>query len=99
MGARAGAAIVAVGNELLSGKVADTNSPHLIGELRALGFPLLETRTIPDDIDRIAETFREVSPLYEVVFSSGGVGPTHDDMTFTGLARAFDVPLMRNAEL
>lgn len=99
MSARAGAAIVAVGNELLSGKVADTNSPHLIHELRDLGFPLLETRTIPDDLDRIADTFREVSPAFEVVFSSGGVGPTHDDITFLGLARAFGVPVVRNAEL
>jgi molybdenum cofactor synthesis domain-containing protein len=96
---RAGAAIVAVGNELLSGKVADTNTPLLIRELRELGLPVLETRTIPDDLDRIADTFREVSAAYEVVFSSGGVGPTHDDITFLGLARAFGVPVVRNAEL
>jgi molybdenum cofactor synthesis domain-containing protein len=96
---RAGAAIIAVGNELLSGKVADTNTPFLIGELRELGLPVFETRTIPDEIDRIAETFREVSAAFEVVFSSGGVGPTHDDLTFPGLARAFGVPLARDPDL
>ena len=95
----AGAAIVAVGNELLSGKVADTNTPLLVRELRELGMPLLETRTIPDDVDYIGATFREVSARYEVVFSSGGVGPTHDDVTFLGLARGFGVPLVRNADL
>jgi molybdenum cofactor synthesis domain-containing protein len=99
MSVRAGAAIVAIGNELLSGKVADTNSPFVVQELRELGLPLLEMRTIPDDLDRIAGTFREVSSAFEVVLSSGGVGPTHDDITFEGLARAFDRPLVRDPEL
>ncbi len=94
-----GAAIVAIGNELLSGKVADTNTPLAISELRALGMPVLEARTIPDDADRIAETFRDVSPRYEVVLSSGGVGPTHDDVTLPGIAAAFGVPLARNEDL
>lgn len=93
------AAIVAVGNELLSGKVADTNTPFLIGELRELGFPVAELRTIPDDIDRIAATFAEVAPRFEAVFSSGGVGPTHDDLTLPGIARAFGLGLVRNEDL
>ncbi len=50
-------------------------------------------------MDTIGEAFREVSPRFEVVFSSGGVGPTHDDVTLAGLARAFGVPLVRNARL
>lgn len=95
----AGAAIVAIGNELLSGKVVDANTPLLIQDLRELGMPVLETRTIPDDLERIASTFADVSPRFEVIFSSGGVGPTHDDITFQGLAAAFGVPLVRNAEL
>lgn len=95
----AGAAIVAIGNELLSGKVQDTNVAFLVRELRELGLPLLEVRWIPDIVETIAATFREVSPRVEVVFSSGGVGPTHDDMTLAGLARAFDVPLRRDPEL
>jgi molybdenum cofactor synthesis domain-containing protein len=99
MASRDGAAIVAVGNELLSGKVADTNTPLVIAELRALGMPVLETRTIPDDVEWIARTFRELSEGFEVVFSSGGVGPTHDDVTVPGIAAAFNLPLARNAEL
>src|SRR5947209_1998367 len=83
MSARAGAAIIAVGNELLSGKVADTNSPHLIRELRELGFPLLETRTISDDVDRIAETFRAVAPLFEVVFTMQGEGEIAETLAET----------------
>jgi molybdenum cofactor synthesis domain-containing protein len=94
-----GAAIVAVGNELLSGKVTDANVPFLTQELRELGLPLLEARWIPDDVETIAATFRELAPRFEVVFSSGGVGPTHDDVTFAGLARAFDVPLVRHPDL
>jgi molybdenum cofactor synthesis domain-containing protein len=94
-----GAAIVAVGNELLSGKVTDANVPFLIRELRELGLPLLEARWIPDDVETIAATFRDLAARFEVVFSSGGVGPTHDDVTFEGLARAFGVPLARHPDL
>ncbi|HVY62200.1 MAG TPA: molybdopterin-binding protein, partial [Planctomycetota bacterium] len=61
--------------------------------------PLLEARWIPDEVETIAATFRELSARFEVVFSSGGVGPTHDDVTFAGLARAFGVPLVRHPEL
>src|SRR5437016_5661940 len=96
---RAGAAIVAIGNELLSAKVEDLNVPFLTKELRDLGLPLLEVRWIPDDVEWIAATFREVSPRFEVVFSSGGVGPTHDDVTIAGIARAFGVGLTRNQDL
>ncbi len=99
MTAHPGAAIVAVGNELLSGKVLDQNVPFLVKELRELGLPLLEARWIPDELEAIAGTFRELSARAEVVFSSGGVGPTHDDVTFEGIARAFGVPLVRHPEL
>jgi molybdenum cofactor synthesis domain-containing protein len=94
-----GAAIVAIGNELLSGKIADTNTPFLLRELRDLGLPVREVRTIADDIETIGATFREVAPRFEVVLSSGGVGPTHDDVTLVGLARAFGVPVVRDPEL
>jgi FAD synthetase len=90
---------VAIGNELLSGKVTDTNVPFLTQELRELGLPLLEVRWIPDDIETIGATVREMSARYEVVFTSGGVGPTHDDMTLVGIARAFGVGTVRNAEM
>src|SRR3954469_22164976 len=96
---RAAAALVAIGNELLSGKVSDTNAPLAIQELRDLGLPLLEIRTIPDDVETIAATFRDLSPRFEVVLSSGGVGPTHDDVTFEGIARALGVSLVRQPDL
>jgi molybdenum cofactor synthesis domain-containing protein len=93
------AAIIAVGDELLSGKVCDTNVALLTEELRALGTPLREVRIIADDLETIARTFRDVCPRFDHVFSSGGVGPTHDDLTLPGLAQAFGESLVRNARL
>jgi len=93
------AGIVVIGNEILSGKVTDTNSPFLARELRALGVTLLRITTIPDDIDVIASTVRWFSERFEVVFTSGGVGPTHDDVTMEGVARAFGRRVIRHPEL
>lgn len=87
------AGIVVIGNEILSGKVVDTNSPYLCRELRALGVDVERILTIPDDIDVIAHEVRTMSEAYDFVFTSGGVGPTHDDLTMDGVARAFGLPL------
>ncbi|MHC4391793.1 MAG: competence/damage-inducible protein A [Planctomycetota bacterium] len=95
----AGAALLEIGNELLSGKITDTNGPYLIGTLRECGYPLHELRIISDSIDEIAEHVRALSDRYEAVFTSGGVGPTHDDMTLPGIAKAFDESLTRNPTL
>src|SRR5215475_12532799 len=81
------AGIIVIGNEILSGKVIDTNAPFLSRELRALGVELRRILTIPDDLDDIAAAVREFVPRYDVVFTSGGVGPTHDDDTIEGIAR------------
>lgn len=94
-----GAALVEIGNELLSGKVQDTNGPYLIRELAAVGGRLRELRIIADDREEIARTVRELSDRYEAVLTSGGVGPTHDDVTLAGIAAAFGEQLARNAEL
>ena len=93
------AGIVVIGNEILSGKVADTNSPYLAGELRALGVELRRITTIPDELDVIAATVREFHETYDVVFTSGGVGPTHDDVTIEGVARGLGRAVVRHPEL
>ena len=90
------AGIIIIGNEILSGKVTDTNAPFLTRELRALGVDLKRILTIPDELDEIAEAVREFGPRYDVVFTSGGVGPTHDDVTMEGIARGLGRPLIRH---
>ena len=87
------AGILVIGNEILSGKVADTNSPYLCRELRDLGVDLERIITIPDDVEVIAQHVRVLSRAYDFVFTSGGIGPTHDDMTIAGVAAAFDRPI------
>jgi molybdenum cofactor synthesis domain-containing protein len=93
------AGIVVIGNEILSGKVTDTNSPFLARELRKLGVTLLRITTIPDDVDVIAATVKCFAERFEIVFTSGGVGPTHDDVTMEGVARAFGRKVIRHPEL
>jgi molybdenum cofactor synthesis domain-containing protein len=81
--------ILIIGNEILSGKVADTNSTYLCRGLRALGVDVERIVTIPDAVDVIAEEVRRLSAAYDLVFTSGGIGPTHDDLTIDGIAKAF----------
>jgi molybdenum cofactor synthesis domain-containing protein len=83
------AGIIIIGNEVLSGKVTDTNSPYLCRELRGLGVDVERILTIPDVIDVIAAEVRAMSAAYDFVFTSGGIGPTHDDLTMDGVAKAF----------
>jgi molybdenum cofactor synthesis domain-containing protein len=82
-----------IGNEIRSGKVVDTNSPYLCRELRALGVDVERIITIPDVIDVIAEHVRMMSAAFDFVLTSGGIGPTHDDLTIDGVAAAFGRPL------
>jgi FAD synthetase len=81
--------ILIIGNEILSGKIADTNSTYLCRELRSLGVEVERVVTIRDDVDTIAEEVRKLSAAYDFVFTSGGIGPTHDDVTIDGIAKAF----------
>jgi molybdenum cofactor synthesis domain-containing protein len=83
------AGIIVIGNEVLSGKVTDLNSPYLCRELRGLGVDVERILTIPDLVDVIAKEVREMSAAYDFVFTSGGIGPTHDDLTMDGVAQAF----------
>jgi molybdenum cofactor synthesis domain-containing protein len=87
------AGILVIGSEILSGKVVDTNSPYLCRELRELGVDVERIETIPDVVEVIAEETRRMSALYDLVFTTGGVGPTHDDVTMDGVALAFGTKL------
>jgi FAD synthetase len=90
------AGIILVGNEILSGKIEDANAAYLCRELRALGVDVRRITVIPDDVQLIAEEVATFSRDYDVVFTSGGVGPTHDDVTIEGVARAMLTPVVRH---
>ena len=92
------AGIIIIGNEILSGKVHDANSFYLATELRSLGVNLLRISVIPDDTEIIGKETSSFSRQYDFVFTSGGVGPTHDDVTMEGIARGFAVGLIRHPE-
>jgi len=93
------AAIIVIGNEILSAKTRDENSPYLTRELRELGVDVRKISVIPDELHLISREVREFSNGYDYVFTTGGVGPTHDDLTMDGIARAFGRRIQRNPEL
>ncbi len=93
------AAVVVIGDEILSGKVAEANLGILIPMLRQEGVELRRVAIIPDDLAAIAEEVGRCALAHDVVITSGGIGPTHDDLTVAGVARAFDLPVTRDAEL
>jgi molybdenum cofactor synthesis domain-containing protein len=93
------AAALIVGAEVLSGKVRDENGPFLAERLRALGVDLLAMHVVPDRMDAIVEALSMERHRVTWVFTSGGVGPTHDDLTLPAVARALGVPLRRDGEL
>jgi molybdenum cofactor synthesis domain-containing protein len=93
------AGVVIIGDEILSGKFADQNGSFLISELRSLGVELRRLLVIPDDRADIAATVTELAARVDHVFTSGGVGPTHDDVTIEALAEGFGVAVVRHPEL
>src|SRR5208283_2009583 len=92
-------ALVVVGNEILSGKVQDSNAYFAARELHKIGVALARIATIPDDLDLIAGEVAYCSRNFDFVITSGGVGPTHDDLTMEGVARAFKRRLVMNPAL
>lgn len=88
-----------IGDEILSGKVRDLNAPLLIDKLRSMGVRLLSLNFLPDDLETVAAAIREASERHDAVITSGGVGPTHDDITIAAVAHAFGVPVIRDSEL
>jgi molybdenum cofactor synthesis domain-containing protein len=89
------AAALIIGNEILSGKVAEQNVYVMARELFALGVELRRIVVCPDEIPVIVRDVRELSSGHDVLITSGGVGPTHDDVTIKAVAQAFDVPVVR----
>ena len=93
------AAIVVIGDEILSGKTLDTNTPFLVAELRALGVALRRIAVVPDVVGEIAEEVARAHTRFDHVFTSGGVGPTHDDVTIEGIAQALGRPVVRSPQI
>jgi len=83
------ACVLLIGNEILSGKTQDVNLQYLGSELAKLGVRLLEARVLPDDKDVIVSTVNECRTQFDYVFTTGGIGPTHDDITAQCIADAF----------
>lgn len=87
------AAMLVIGDEILSGRTQDSNSHHLAGELTARGIDLREVRVVSDDRAAIVAAARALSAAYDHVFTSGGIGPTHDDITADCIAEALGAPI------
>jgi molybdenum cofactor synthesis domain-containing protein len=85
------ACLLLIGNELLSGKTREANLHPLATTLRALGIQLRRTIVVPDELENVAETLVQAKSEYDLVITSGGVGPTHDDVTIDAVAKAFGV--------
>ena len=83
------AAILVIGNEILSAKVQDENGPFLARELRALGVELRRIETVPDEVPLIVDALGRCRSQARWIFTSGGIGPTHDDVTIAAVAEAF----------
>jgi molybdenum cofactor synthesis domain-containing protein len=92
------AAILVIGDEILSGRTRDANMHYLAGELAAKGIDLREVRIVADEIADIAAAVNALRLRYDHVFTSGGIGPTHDDITADAIAAAFGVPLAVRAD-
>lgn len=96
---RSGAAAVIIGNEVLTAKVQDANGPHLIRRLREVGIPLRSVEIVPDDVDAIVDAVARACLKAAYVFTSGGIGPTHDDVTVRAVALAMGRPVVRLPEM
>lgn len=92
------ACVIIIGNEILSGRTQDTNLSWLARELNEAGVRLREARVVPDVPEAIIEAVNTCRARYDYVFTTGGIGPTHDDITSECIARAFGVPYERNRE-
>ena len=85
------AGIIIIGNEILSGRTKDLNTSALSKWLNSIGIKVLETRTIPDIEEVIISTVNELKQKFDYIFTSGGIGPTHDDITAQSISKAFEL--------
>ncbi len=93
------AALVLIGNEILSGKIRDENGSYLLRELRLLGVDMRRMEVVPDEEDVIVDAIRRCRRVAAHLFTSGGIGPTHDDVTVPSVAKALGRPLVHHPEL
>jgi molybdenum cofactor synthesis domain-containing protein len=92
------ACLLVIGNEVLSGRTQDANINYIAKRLGEIGMPLREVRVIPDVIETIVNTVNEARAKFDHVFTTGGIGPTHDDITSECVAAAFGVPWEKHPE-
>jgi len=92
------AALLIIGNEILSGRTTDANLSYLGSELNKIGIRMKHTRIIADDEQSIIDNLNELRPRFDYVFTTGGIGPTHDDITCEAVAKAFALPFGPNRD-
>lgn len=97
-GAAVTAAVLVIGNEILSGRTKDANLPYLGKRLNDFGIRLMEARVVRDDETEIVEAVNALRARYDYLFTTGGIGPTHDDITAACIAKAFGRELIVNPE-
>jgi molybdenum cofactor synthesis domain-containing protein len=97
--ARVTAAVLIIGDEILSGRTRDTNLGDIARYLGAYGVDVAEARTVPDTLEAIAEALNALRARYHYVVTTGGIGPTHDDITADAVATAFGVELYEHPEI
>lgn len=93
------ACVLIIGNEILSGRTQDVNLNHIATTLGGWGIRVCEARVIPDEEDEIVQAVNAGRERFDYVFTTGGIGPTHDDITAESIAKAFDVPLFQHDEI
>lgn len=96
---RVSAAVLVIGNEILSGRTQDVNLAYLATRLNDYGIQVREARVVPDVEDAIVDAVNSLRTRYDYVFTTGGIGPTHDDITADCIAKAFGVPLVIDEEI
>ena len=90
------ACVIIIGNEILSGRTQDANLPYLANAMNAIGIRVMEARMVRDDEGAIIDAVNACRAAYDYVFTTGGIGPTHDDITAASIAKAFGVELLRD---
>jgi len=96
---RVTAAVLIIGDEILSGRTQDTNLRDIARYLGVIGVDLAEARTVPDVMEEIVDALNALRARYDYVITTGGIGPTHDDITADAVAQAFGVPLEEHPEI
>lgn len=92
------ACLIIIGNEILSGRTQDKNIAFIAKNLTDIGISLTEVRVIPDHEPTIIDTVNYCRAMFDYIFTTGGIGPTHDDISSGCIAKCFSVPLIRNKE-